>query len=193
MKRDEYLEKLKSVSFCALPTVATMDMGLEYDYVCEEGAGTGFGGMGSWPAYMISGIETSRWTRIKKKVEEKELSQNDLEGTELGIFIESIFENYYGGQIRELEINDLLHNLIILPDILPETIYILFDMGGVGYEGHRPEFYISEDEMKEAFKSQYCSYFQAWEDMDDEELELWYSRLDTEFDSFPCFVIGDDE
>lgn len=88
--------------------------------------------------------------------------------------------------------NDLLHNLINLPDILPETIYILFDMGDIRYEGHRPEFFISEDEMKEAFKSQYSGYIQEWEDMDDEELESWYSRIDTEFDSFPCFVIGEE-
>lgn len=56
MTRNEMLRVLKNVEFCAIPTVATFDMGLQYDYVTSNGAGTGFGGMGSWPIYEISSV-----------------------------------------------------------------------------------------------------------------------------------------
>lgn len=46
--------------------------------------------------------------------------------------------------------------------------------------------------MKETLMLQYCGYIQEWEDMAVDELEAWYSRLDTKLDSSPHFVIGEE-
>ena len=46
MNREEMLKELKTIDLRAIPTVATMDMGLQYDYATSEGAGTSFGGNG---------------------------------------------------------------------------------------------------------------------------------------------------
>ena len=52
MPRKEMIEYLKTIDVRAKPTIITDDMGLQYDYVTAEGAGTGFGGMGDWPVHM---------------------------------------------------------------------------------------------------------------------------------------------
>ena len=185
MTRDELLNELKSVEFCAVPTVMTMDMGIQYDYVYPEGAGSGFGGMGMWPAYFISGIENGKWIEIKQKLKSEMLTVDDLEGTELGIFANNLFEDYYGACFRTIDLNDMLRGLIDLPDDLPDRIYILFDMGDIGYEGHRPEFYIHKKDLLEAFQDAYCTDIEPWDEMGTEELQEWYERIDDEFDEFP--------
>ena len=42
------LEQLHKTEFCAVPTVQTMDMGIEFDFVDNCGAGTALDSIGSW-------------------------------------------------------------------------------------------------------------------------------------------------
>ena len=45
MTREELLQELSKTKFCAVPTVQTMDMGIEFDFVDEHGAGTVLGAL----------------------------------------------------------------------------------------------------------------------------------------------------
>lgn len=189
MTKDEMLRILKKVEFCAIPTVITMDMGLQYDYVTPEGAGTGFGGMGRWPVYQLSGIEKSRWKEIRTKLSNKTLETLDLQGTDLDNFVESMFNEYYGTQFREIELNEMLVGLLSLPDESPTFFYAIFDMGDIGHEGHIPEFYDSKEKMLSEFQAYYCSDVDAWESMDEETLRSWIDRLDSNFDEFPMYQL----
>ena len=94
MNRSELINELCKVPICAIPTVITMDVGLQYDYITAEGAGTSLGNMGEWPAFKLKGIPTDRWMDIKAKVKNKALSEADLEGTELGLLVENLHRIY---------------------------------------------------------------------------------------------------
>ncbi len=193
MTRETMIRELQSMGFCAVPTVETKGEGLQYDYIMPEGAGNGSGRIGSWPVYVLSGPDSGSWSEIKAKLVSGTLDSEDIAGTELGIFVDLIFRDYYGGQFRKIEINDILWNMTELPDRLPDTLYVIFDMGSAGHGNHRPEFYINKEAMYESFREKYCTYVQPWEDMDDDELQEWYERLSDEFSEFPMNSIAEME
>ena len=66
MTRDELLKKLAMTNFCAVPTVQTMDMGLEFDFVDNIGAGTSFGSIGSWPLLKLEGMSSDKISELNK-------------------------------------------------------------------------------------------------------------------------------
>ena len=185
--REQLLNKLHDVPFCAIATVVTEDMGLQYDYISSEGSGTGFGGMGRWPAYVFAPIPNDLWHMIRGKLNDGSLRIEDLDGTELKEFAEDLFESYYGGFFRDIELLDMMSGLKDLPESISTPFYCLFDMGDSGYANHRPVFYATEGDFIEAFIDTYCSYFDKWEEMDTEDLENWWERIeDGEFpSSFP--------
>ena len=90
MNREEMLKELKTIDLRAIPTVVTMDMGLQYDYATSEGAGTGFGGMGDWPAHMFNPIQNEQWHMIRKAIKENALAVSDLKGTGLDDFLGNV-------------------------------------------------------------------------------------------------------
>lgn len=87
-------------------------------------------------------VNNITWTIIKNKLRKRELIRQDLENTELGLFVDEIFNEYYGAQFRKIELNSILENLLNLPIELPQEIYAIFDMGDIGSEEHKPIFMI---------------------------------------------------
>lgn len=124
MTREEMLSELKAINLHAVPTVATMDMGIQYDYATSEGAGTGFGGMGSWPAHMFSPIGEERWLKIRKEIKNHSLLVEDLEGTGLDVFLGKV--NPVKGETIP---SDVLQSLLVLPEKLTKPFYCFFDDG----------------------------------------------------------------
>ena len=102
MNREEMLKELKTIDLRAIPTVVTMDMGLQYDYATSEGAGTGFGGMGDWPAHMFNPIQNEQWHMIRKAIKENALAVSDLKGTGLDDFL---------GNVKTISDEDIMKQL----------------------------------------------------------------------------------
>ena len=185
--REKLLSKGKGAKFCATPTVATYDMGLQYDYVMPEGVGTNLGSMGQWPAYWFSKVENDKWTEIRKALTNSRLTMEILEGTELAEFAQAYISNSYESQFRDIELNQVLSGLLSLPEYSPERIYAICDMGAGVYEDCISKFYDTEEEFLTAFKKEYCRDFTPWDDLENEDLIYWVERLDTDFDSFPYY------
>ncbi len=183
MTRDELLKELKSIDLHAIPTVATMDMGLQYDYATSEGAGTGFGGMGDWPAYMFEPIEKEKWSGIRESIRNNTLTVENLEGTGLDEFLSKVSTIDY-----EIVPSEVLKGLLDLPEDLTEPYYCFFD-AGQWYDQYaeKPVFLTSERELKEAFISSFVNDLTRWEDMNDDELKEWYDRLQDEMAEFAIY------
>ena len=179
---------LKQIVCVAVPTIATPDMGLQYDYITSEGAGSNLGNMGSWPAHKLRGVSQKKWDTIRHSLREGSFKRKTLYNTDLYSFSKCLSEEYYGGQFKKISLNQMFQGLLKLPEKTPETIYCLFDLGDIGYEGHVPEFYANEEDFIFAFRDTYCSYVDKWEDMSDEELEQWYSRTKDDLNGFPYYT-----
>ena len=190
--REDMISEMSKIIVRAIPTVATYDMGLEYDYITSLGIGTGFGGMGQWPAYWFSKIDDDKWKEIREKLASCQLTIETLKDTELYPFAERLFEDYYGAQFRTIELNDMLSGLLDLPEALHGKLYALFDMGDSGYDGHKPVFFESEESLLEEFKDVYCNDIIPWEELEDKDVLIWYRRLETDFDSFPYYHYSKD-
>lgn len=89
MTRENMLEQLHKTEFCAVPTVQTIDMGIEFDFVDNCGAGTALDSIGSWPLFRLANIEASKLAVIKRKIVEKTLDLQDIAGTDLQFIYES--------------------------------------------------------------------------------------------------------
>lgn len=179
-KRKEIINHLENIGFCCTPTVVTPDMGLEYDYASSKGAGTGFGGMGSWPAHIIERIELNRWLLIRTKLENSEVTLEDLVGTSLFGFAKDILDHYYGALFRNISLSDMFSGLLSVDNAFVNDMYCLFDFADSGYDGHRPIFYANEAEFLEDFEGWYCyDNFQSWDELSDEDLLEWYWRITT--------------
>ncbi len=180
MNREEMIGELKKTDLRAIPTVITMDMGLEYDYATTEGAGSGFGGMGNWPMHMFGPIEKEQWMKIREAINDKTLEISDLKGTGLvGFLVQVKTINY------EINPTEILKGLTSLPEDQTNVFYCFFDTG-LWYDGtEKPEFYTSEKELKEKFIDHYVSDLTRWEEMNDDELKHWYGRLQNEMEVLP--------
>ena len=163
MSREELIQKLSQVSFCAIPTVITEDMGLEYDYITPNGAGSSFGNIGDWPAFKLRKIPDDQWKKIKDKVENKTLTVTDLNETDLGRMVDSlhrIYGDYYDQYYPVL--SDLFAGIKSLPDELPDSFYCRMDCASWG---DTPDFFIDRKAFLEDFEAHYCSYITEWEDI----------------------------
>ena len=191
MNREEMLKELKTIDLRAIPTVATMDMGLQYDYATAEGAGTGFGGMGDWPAHMFNPIAKEQWLTIRKAIKENALAVSDLEGTGLDSFLGNVKTISNEEKIIPSEV---LEGLLILPEDHADAFFCMFD-AGLWYDKYadKPEFFTSEKELKEAFINRYVDDLTRWEEMDDEELIDWYNRLHDEMEEFTIYTYDPEE
>ena len=186
MNREEMLKELKTIDLRAIPTVVTMDMGLQYDYATSEGAGAGFGGMGDWPAHMFNPIQNEQWHMIRKAIKENALAVSDLKGTGLDDFL---------GNVKTISDEDkiipskVLEELLTLPEDHADAFFCMFD-AGLWYDKYadKPEFFTSEKELKEAFIKRYVDDLARWEEMDDEELMDWYNRLHDEMEEFTIYT-----
>ena len=179
MKREEMIAKLKSVDIRATPTVITMDMGLQYDYVTAEGAGTRFGGMGNWPVHLFNSMKPEKWKQIRSAIQDGSLSEEHLKGTELVAFIDCI------STMQPLVLSEVLKNLLRLPETLTSQFFCLYDTGKWYTSSDIPKFFLSEQEMKDAFIAEYVFDITPWEDIPDDELKEWLNRLQGDMMEFP--------
>ncbi len=185
--RKETIKQLQELGFRATPTVGTYDMGLQYDYICHDGAGTGLGNMISWPAYFFRKIDGLKWAIIREKVIDGTLCIDDLQGTDLYEFVNGVLMN--SSKAEDESIAGLLCDLKDFPEHFDNVFYCLFD--DVSWDC-KPEFFASEHEVQERFKDKYCRGLIAWEDMDLEELEDWLSRSQDDLSEFPYNTLHDE-
>lgn len=186
LNREELIHKLQKVSFCAVPTVATFDMGLQYDWIGPNGAGTGLGNILSWPAYRIRTIHAQRWQEIQKKIRMKDLKIDDLKDTDLLELAKTFVAAY---NIHYDCLADLFIDLADFPDHLDCDFFCLFD--DVSW-ACQPEFYASKDELLSRFEDKYCGGEVAWEEMGIEELKEWLDRSEDDLSHFPFNILYDD-
>ena len=187
MSREEMINSLRKIDVCARPTVATEDMGLQYDYATSEGAGTGFGGMGDWPVHLFHPIIADKWNRIRLAIKNGLLSEEHLRGTELFAFVENI------NTMGPLVLSEVLHDLLTLPEVLEHPFYCFFDQGKWYTQMDNPRFYLTEQEAKRAFISEYVFDVKSWENMDDDEIKKWYDLVHGKMSEFPAYSYDVDE
>ena len=191
MTKTDLIQALSQVSFCAIPTLITEDVGLQYDYITPEGAGASLGNMGEWPAFKLHNIPRERWIELKNKVTNDVLTEADLEGTELGVLFENL--HYAYGELYNRfypSVSSLFKGILSLPDDLPEYFFCRFDCGSWG---DKPVFFADEKSFLEDFKAYYCEYITKWEDMSVDELQNWLDRTNDDLDMFPYNVFSEEE
>lgn len=181
MNRIDMISHLQQIGLRAVPTVVTYDMGIQYDYLVPQGAGTGFGGMGRWPLWRFSTVEKAQWDVIVAHIKDKNLSIHDLIGTEFEIFVDNVallgedtvdYVRFFSG-LLDLEWTG-------------RDFFCLYD-NGMWYnpDSSIPIFRATEKEILVEFRDQYCSDVVTWEDMTDEEIESWYDRLSDDLSETP--------
>ena len=125
--REDLITQLQQLGFRAAPTLATFDMGLQYDCICHKGAGTGLGNMICWPAYFFRVIDDLEWTTIRKKIIDGSLGVNDLQGTDLYEFAISVLTS--SSKTENESLATLLSDLKRFPEHFDSEFYCLFDDG----------------------------------------------------------------
>ena len=174
MTREEMINYLHKIDLHATPTVMTGDMGLQYDYITSEGAGTGFGGMGDWPAWRLPTLEISKWKQIRMALQNSSLSINDIAETGLDDIVEKAQETIACTPAV------ILKGLLDLSDELHGKCYYCFFDGGQWFNDTTliptPLFYTDEAKIKDTFKNNYVYSLTTWDKMSDDEVEYWYNR-----------------
>ena len=165
------VDKLKMAGIRAVPTVATQDMGLQYDYITPEGAGTDFGGMGRWPLYKFHGIIADRWYAICDGINKGTLALEDLAGTGLDLMFATIYTPV------DLDPAKVFEHLPQIDGTQP-YYYCLFDTGMFYSPSRNPMFFNDEAAAAMAFFKEYGGHVTTWEQMSATEIRSWYVRLD---------------
>lgn len=183
--RDEMLNYLHSIPVGARATVATMDMGLQYEYVTKDGYGESFGNMGDWPAHAVHGITIEKLFEVKDKIKSKVLKRSDLEGTGLEKFYNYVFAIERSEEYIPL-MSDFFEGLLEI-NKCDDVVYILCD----GREW-KPKalFFENYGDLSKAFTRKYISYVEKWEICDDEELSYWIKKIDEELSRIAINVFG---
>lgn len=174
MNREELINIGKSLTYIhACPTFATDDMGYQYDFVCSEGVGTEFGGMGNWPIFKISSISNDVYSKVRKSIEDKTITCKDLEGTSIGNFIGNVMDFSEVEKENDINLSEYLAGFLSLPEDFEGDIFIFIDL----YSGESPLFFDSLKSVSQKFFAEYSNNITPWEDIEDDELEDWISRL----------------
>lgn len=168
MTRDELLQELAKTKFCAVPTVQTMDMGIEFDFVDEHGTGTVFGAFGEWPLWRLRSIPGDTLANIQAKLKEGSLVAEDIAGTDLQLLYEEC------SRFQEVSVIDFLCGLSNIKSISDKYFWCLCDARCHGPEA---QFFQTKEELFDCFQRDYCSGVDAWDSFDDEELENWLARI----------------
>ena len=152
----------------AEPVANTFDMGLEFEFITEKGAGTDLGYFAEWPAYKIQ-INKGTVLRIKEKISNNSLLKEDLKESGLYSFTEEIdFAD------KDISLSEFLEDLINLKTISNDYIYCL--RNPVFEDEFCPEFYSNKNDLLNEFKNKYTSNIVLWPEMDSAEKEYWEER-----------------
>lgn len=179
MKREEMLAILRNIPVGARPTVYTMDMGVQYEYVTKDGCGESLGSMGDWPVHVARNISSQMLYEIQQLITERLLSIEKIQETGLGKFFAYVFGCDRPG-IGHLDINTFFAGLGNLNGVEKDSIYILCD----GREWNpQPYFYENYEELVEAFKKQYVHEVICWDQLENDELAYWIDEINSNLSS----------
>lgn len=168
MTREELLQELAKTKFCAVPTVQTYDMGIEFDFVEAAGAGTELGSLSSWPLWRLHSVPLDKFAHIQAKLEEGALTQEDIAGTDLLLLYKEC------PWAEGTALTDFFEDLRGFEGMDGEYFWCLCDT--INYV---PEatFFQTREAMIDSFHDLYCSNVNAWDEYDDEMLEDWLRRI----------------
>ena len=139
--------------------------------------------MNEWPIFKLHGLSKEMIEAVAQKAQRNELAFADLEGTILRDF----FEQSYPRMSDDVELLNRMFKGLSVPDAYAGELYALND------GDHCPSpmrFFPDYDSVTEAYEAMYL--FTPWEDYSDEDLEN-YLDLESELDSIPYMVFGEDE
>lgn len=107
--------------------------------------------MGQWPLWRFEAMPEDRWEQINEAIKEGTLTFALLDSTGLDVLI----ANIYLEDNQEINYSDHLSNLVDL-ERPTSYYYCLYDTGRPIHETEKPQFFISERDIKEAFVNDYC-------------------------------------
>ena len=95
--------------------------------------------------------------------------------------------------MEPLVLSEVLAGLLALPDVLKCSFYGFYDRGMWYTRSDNPKFFLSEQEIKNAFIANYVMDVKPWAEMDDDELKAWFDRVQNEISEFPRYTYDEDE
>ena len=167
MKREEMLNILHTVPFALIdPLSSWEDVGFTereiwvnakgYGYImCDEPTARG----------NVSGIESEKWSTIRKKLMEKSLAFDDIKGTSLVELLEIVS---FGEYCESDDPCEYLEGLLTFSEKKIGEIYFLQTIDGW-------MFFESGEELERVLERDWCDY--EWDDLSDEILQCWIKRL----------------
>lgn len=126
MNRKEILDKLHNINIGANVIAQTFDMGLHYAYVTPKGYGESLGTMGEWPVLCFKNVTPDFLLILKTKIGNQSLVKNDLSGSDLLGFYESVLENSICHN-ELLEINKFFEELLKVNVLENNRLYVICD------------------------------------------------------------------
>lgn len=159
---------MKNNNLVAEPTVITDDMGIQYDYISNEGAGTTLGLFTHWPAYLIR-INENSLSQIKAKIQNGSLSRDDTENTGILSFLKNVCFSFDNSSL-----SNFLNGLTNIENIIDGSVYCLYNQ----HETNNPvpKFYSDKDEIIKDFQAMYIPEMSSWSSMTEEEINYWENR-----------------
>lgn len=176
----------------ALPTVQTMDMGLEYVAASSEGANTTIGRYGSWPVLGPFILKTQEIQRLQQMAVEESKGQ-PFAGMEMDYVWREVEEMFEYTDIEESERLEFQREFV--KEILDKNcnsdskLYVYFHK----FDSELPLLFKTRDEVISYFIS--LENLTPWDGMTTEELEMWFETLEeiTEFLIVSPFSDKEDE
>ena len=178
MNRDELLDKLHGITFCASLTALTSEECLEVEILTGDGVSYSWIGYDEWFVYELKKIEKNKWNFILGKLLSRTLSREDLQGTDLYRLLES--------QDESVDLIEFFKTLKNFPEEVSEDFYCVCG------EGEPPVFYESQEIMAKDLKETYSDIVNVWENMNEDELEHWLQVYE-QCDGIPCCYFNDED
>ena len=179
--RNKLLMRLKSIKEpVALPTVQTMDMGLQYVAASSEGANTTLGRYGTWPAFGPFTLYLEDLRRLQQ-ASTQGISEKEIEAMEIGYVWNEAKEMFAYIDMNEAEIlafRNAFVNAVLDEQCSPDgQLYVYFHK----YDSDLPLFFKTRDSLIDYFMS--LEDLVPWDEMSTDELEMWCETLEevTEF------------
>ena len=170
MTKHEKLRKLRPLRPTAFPTVATFDMGLQFDTLSGSGAGTHLGEVSGWPLWKIERLDAGEMGRILEKIGRGELSAADFSETDFQVLSSALSKN------RRLDLNSVFAGIGNFPKTEEEEYLYVFADAEIS-PCDEIMFFGTEEELSAYFLERFPIY-ETWEEMDEEELDGYLEAIE---------------